>query len=90
MIPPALALLVEEGIVEEGILDVVANLPIPLPIKKSRCIASATYRAGELAIVFQNGAQTVYPDIPISTVIAFVRASSPGGFYNSNLRGIRG
>jgi hypothetical protein len=73
------------------IADSIPDFPIPLPIKKSSFIASATYaiRTGELTITFRKGrpAQVSYPDIPVSTIIAFVRADSPGRFYNSSIRG---
>jgi hypothetical protein len=96
MNPELLALLAETGLAaaEAGSATAVESsfwdLPIPLPIKKSSCVASATYalRTGELVVTLHTSRTRLsYPDTSISTVLAFIRADSPGGFYNRYLRG---
>ena len=64
------------------------DITIPLPLKKSSAIASATYglATGELNLSFQNGGAAAHKaDIP--TIIRFIGADSPGGFYNREIRG---
>jgi KTSC domain len=65
------------------------DIDIPLPIKRSSCIASATYNigTGELKLSFVRGETVTYPNFDIITVISFVQADSPGHFYNSQIRG---
>jgi hypothetical protein len=99
MIPPSVALLASEGIVDAasvegaaaggGVWDAIMNAQIPLPIKESSCISKATYRIrdGALVVYFHRGETAEYPEVDAATVIAFVKANSPGTFYNLHLRG---
>jgi len=68
------------------------DFPIPLPFKKSRCLASASYvpRSGELTVTFQTGRSLSYPDTSIVTVIGLIRANSAGSYYNAYIRGREG
>lgn len=61
---------------------------IPLPIKKSSCIAAAAYAlgTGELILTFVSGATAAYK-LDVVTVLRFVKADSPGSFYNAEIRG---
>ena len=89
MNPELLALLAETGISAAADTSF-WDLPLPLPIKKSSCIAGATYalRTGELVVTLRNSRRSLsYPDTSIATALAFIRADSPGGFYNRYLRG---
>jgi hypothetical protein len=87
MNPELLALLAETGITAAADTSF-WDLPLPLPIKKSSCVSGATYalRTGELVVTVRTR-RLSYTDTPISTVLAFIRADSPGGFYNRYLRG---
>jgi hypothetical protein len=89
-----LALLADAGIIvataeNDGTASSWYDFPIPLPIHKSSCIASATWalRTAELTINFHSGAQVAYPNIDVPTVIGLCKAESPGSWYNSTLRG---
>ena len=68
------------------------SFPIPLPLKKSRCLASASYvpRTGELTVTFQAGLSLSHPGISIGTVIGLIRADSAGRYYNAHIRGREG
>jgi len=61
---------------------------IPLPIKKSSCIAAATYNpfTRNLQIYFVNGDSVGY-HVGIPTVIGLLAAESAGGYFNANIRG---
>jgi hypothetical protein len=89
MNPELLALLAEIDITAAAD-TLLWNLPLPLPIKKSSCIAASTYTVstGELVVTLHTSRTTFsYPNTSISTVSDFIRADSPGGFYNRFLRG---
>jgi hypothetical protein len=87
MNPELLALLAETGITAATDTSF-WDLTLPLPIKKSSSVSGATYalRTGELVVTVRTR-RFSYPDTPISTVLAFIRADSPGSFYNRYLRG---
>jgi hypothetical protein len=102
MIPQVLELLAEVGIeaeagevaataAEKGFSSLL-DFPIPLPLKKSRCLASASYvpRTGELTVIFHSAESLSYPDTSIGTVIALIRADSAGRYYNAYIRGREG
>lgn len=65
------------------------SLPIPLPLKKSTCVAAATFSPFDaiLKITFHNGESVAYDNFSIITVIQWLRANSVGGFYNSDIKG---
>lgn len=65
------------------------DIDIPLPIKRSSCIASATYNIAtrSLNLTFTRGEQVIYRNFDIIEVISFIGADSPGHFYNSQIRG---
>jgi hypothetical protein len=85
MTPDENSLLSAVGLDDTGILD----FSIPLPLrKKSTCIASANYNifTQTLTIAFQHGDVLQYhAAIPIA--LGLIAAESPGGFYNSYIRG---
>jgi KTSC domain len=65
------------------------NFPIPLPLKRSSCVASATYSPfdGILDITFQSGETVTHQDVDIITILNWFRAASVGGYYNSAIKG---
>ena len=65
-----------------------AVFPIPLPLKESSCVASATYDifTGELAITFQDGSSANHQS-DIVTILEWLNAKSVGAFYNSRIKG---
>jgi KTSC domain len=70
-------------------LSSLLSMDLPLPVKRSSCIRSATYNIadGDLTITFTGGNSVDYEDISIITVIRFLTADSLGGFYNEQIKG---
>jgi KTSC domain len=64
------------------------SFPIPLPLKKSSCIAMATYspRDGVLAVTFGDGKEANH-QTDLVTILRWLVADSVGRFYNSEIKG---
>jgi hypothetical protein len=64
-----------------------SSLIIPLPIRRSSCIASASYDPtnGLLSVTFVNGGEATHR-AGILICIKFIRAESAGSFYNTEIR----
>lgn len=64
------------------------SFPIPLPLKKSSCVASATYSPfdGILQITFGDGTQANFTT-DLLTILKWFDASSVGAFFNANIKG---
>ena len=41
---------------------------------------------GELTVNMQNGGSYTYPGVSIATAIGFAKASSPGSYYDENIK----
>jgi hypothetical protein len=65
------------------------SFPIPLPLKRSSCIAGATYSPfdGVLQITFQNGDTVTYQNIDLITALRWFNADSVGGYFSSAIKG---
>jgi len=55
--------------------------------RKSSCIRSVGYESGRLSITFHSGNTYTYNGVPESLYIGLITASSPGEYYNLNIRG---
>jgi KTSC domain-containing protein len=64
------------------------SFPIPLPLKTSSCVASATYSPfdGILQITFNDGGEAHYT-VGLITILKWFDAKSVGGFFNSEIKG---
>jgi hypothetical protein len=65
------------------------SFPIPLPLRKSSCVALATYSPfdGVLQVTFQSGDVITYQNLRLVTVLKWLDASTVGGYFNSAIRG---
>jgi hypothetical protein len=72
-----------------GFLDNLFDMSLPLPLKKSTCVASARYTisSGELEITFTGGNTSTYEDISIVTILHWLVSESVGEYYNSSIKG---
>lgn len=72
------------------LIDLIGDLPIPLPINSS-ALDSAEYTPSteELVVTFTDGSSYAYTVDP-ATVTAFVAAPSQGQFFNANIRPLGG
>lgn len=52
----------------------------------SSCVAAAGYKAGFLAIQFQDGSIYSYEDVSPQTWVAMKRSVSKGYYFNINIR----
>jgi hypothetical protein len=64
------------------------SLDLPLPIRSSSCISSATYNIADatLELTFAGGNSAEYT-LSIITVINLLNAGSLGRFYNQEIKG---
>jgi hypothetical protein len=65
------------------------SFPILLPLRKSSCVALATYSPfdGVLQVTLQSGDVITYQNLGLVTVLKWLDASSVGGYFNSAIRG---
>lgn len=54
---------------------------------ESRLIRAISWQSGFLHVLFKNGQTYNYQDVPKIVFDEFVRASSPGKFFNNNVKG---
>lgn len=56
---------------------------------KSSYLASCSYdtNTNVLTVVFQNGKEYLYADVPLEIYTAFTAAESPGKYFGSEIKG---
>lgn len=74
----------EAGAAIEELVNLAKGVPRPL---NSRALSSAAFAQGTLMIQFRDGTACSYDGVPESVYDELVSSSSPGSYYNTQIRG---